>query len=381
MIVNKLKFLICPDKFKETFDAFQMTKLIENEIKLCFCNAITFSCPMSDGGDGMADILLHQLKAEKIPCKVHNPVFKHIDTYFIYQTKTQKAWIESAKASGLALLSDEERNPMFTSSIGTGELILKAIANGAKHIFLGLGGSATNDAGIGMASALGYRFLDKNTDLLLPIGKNLKNIVDIDISNVNTTLSQIKFTAAVDVSNPLFGKNGAAHVFAFQKGASTEDIEFLDAGLIHFSKIAQNYFGKGYELNAGAGAAGGMGAGACWFLNANIKQGIELIFEHYQFDALAQTSDWIITGEGRLDHQSLQGKVVSQTIAVAKKYRKKLMVICGKSKLTQLEARNAGIDALIALFETDVDLLYAKENTAMQIKQKIKYLAENQMLQ
>ena len=222
---------------------------------------------------------------------------------------------------------------MITTSLGTGEMIRDAIHRGARNILLGIGGSATNDAGTGMASALGYRFRDKAGDPLDPVGRNLIHIAEIDDSNLLFFLDQIDVTVACDVDNPLFGENGAAHVYAPQKGAGPEQVKELDEGLQNFARVVESKFGRDISTYPGAGAAGGMGAGAMIFLGAKLVNGIQMVMEQTRFADQVKKADLIITGEGRVDDQTFKGKVVDGVCQQATSRNKKIIAICGQNEL------------------------------------------------
>jgi glycerate kinase len=243
-----------------------------------------------------------------------------------------------AKASGLQLLSKSEQNPMRTSSFGTGELIVDAINKGAKVINLFVGGSSTNDAGMGMASAFGNLFFDKNNNLLDPVGANLNKISKIDNAN-HTLFENIEFNMLTDVTNSLFGINGAAHVFAKQKGATQSEIIELDNGLRNFSEIILTSFGVDISQIPGSGAAGGIGAGAVAFGNAKILSGINTILDILDVNSNISQSDFIISGEGKLDSQTLEGKVVNGIIERCKQLNKPLGILCGENTLSETELK------------------------------------------
>jgi glycerate kinase len=264
--------------------------------------------------------------------EVNNPLFRSIETW--YGLKGDTAYIEMAKASGLLLLKEEERDPKFTSSLGTGELILDAIENGAKKIFLFIGGSATNDAAIGIASALGYKFFNSPQKELKPIGENLVKIKSIEYFPI-IAMEDVKITVLTDVQNPFFGENGAAYVYAAQKGADEKSIEELDEGLRNISKVFENNFSINISNIPGSGAAGGIGGGMKAFFNATIRSGIDAIFEMLNFDNLLEDADYIITGEGKFDSQTFEGKVVKGVVDKAINLKKTIGVVCGFSTLTQ----------------------------------------------
>ncbi|WP_139957171.1 glycerate kinase [Flavicella sediminum] len=329
-----MKFVIAPDKYKGSLTGIEFCNAVEEGIQKVFPKASIVKLPLADGGDGTIDALLYSLKGEKISVTVNNPVFKPVSATYLYVAATQTAIIEMAEASGLKLVKGTDVNCMHSSSKGTGELIMDALKKGAKNIILGIGGSATNDAGIGMATALGYRFLDKNGQELLPIGKNLQFIDKIDATQTSPLLNNINVQVACDVTNPLYGKNGAAFVYAKQKGASSEEIQLLDNGLALFSNILQKHFNIYCQEIPGAGAAGGLGAGAITFLKGELTSGIELIKNITQFDTIIHKADWIVTGEGQLDEQTLSGKTIQGVLTSASRQNIPVAAFCGSVALS-----------------------------------------------
>lgn len=358
-----MKIIICPDKFKGTLTANEATAAINEGIKTFNPSIETLLMPMSDGGEGLVSLFAEKEEVETIKMVVHNPLFKPIETTFAYHPKEATAFIEMSKASGLELLRKEERNPCYTTSFGTGEMIKKAIETGAKKIILGIGGSATNDAGIGMAEALGYQFFDKQGNRLTPIGKNLIHIETIDSSEVNQTIFETVLIVACDVKNVLYGQNGAAFVYAAQKGANVDEIKILDSGLINMARVIRNHFNINLSNLEGAGAAGGMGAGAVAFLNGTITSGIDLIMNLYNFENHLSTTDLILTGEGKLDSQTFSGKVINGIVSKAQKHDIPVVAFCGKLDVSQNELSANGIHRAIALFQTETDFEYIKQHS------------------
>ncbi|GJM31565.1 MAG: glycerate kinase [Saprospiraceae bacterium] len=335
---NILNILIAPDKFKGSLSAQRVAESIAVGIRKNYPDARIELQPMADGGDGSIDLLNELWKLTEHRVEVHDPLFRKITTsYFSNETD---AFIEMAKASSLALLKEEERNPMKTTSLGTGELILHALQKGIKNINLFIGGSATNDAAIGIATALGYQFFDKNNKSLLPVGENLLKVESIKSNRsvhgdgFRQMLRHSKIKIICDVNNPFFGENGAAWVYAGQKGASDLMIKKLDAGLKNMDAVFENQgFGSVQHL-PGAGAAGGIGGGMFALFGAELIQGIDLFIERFDLENKVINADFVISGEGQLDFQSLQGKVVGGISKLCKKYGKPLMVVCGQNKLT-----------------------------------------------
>ncbi|MFK7948177.1 MAG: glycerate kinase [Saprospiraceae bacterium] len=323
-----MNILIVPDKFKGSATAIDVAKSIEKGIKTINKNTKIAIQPMADGGDGSIDLLNAVYGLEEHKVLVNNPLFRSIlATYF---TNSDTAFIEMSKASGLALLKKEEQNCLKTTSQGTGKLILDAYEKGFRKIKLFIGGSATNDAGIGIATALGYCFYDKNDNIVIPIGGNLSKIYNIKSTQLTEKIRALDIEVICDVNNPFYGKNGAAYVFAKQKGADRKAIETLDYGLQHINRIfVKNGFTDVQNI-AGAGAAGGIGGGMIAFFNAQLTAGIDMFIELFNLEKKVKNADLVITGEGRLDTQSFDGKVVGGLYKLCKKHQKSMIVVCGQ---------------------------------------------------
>jgi len=351
-----MKFVIAPDKYKGCLTAFEFCDAVEEGLINALGKVDIIKMPLADGGDGTIDVVKHYLKGDIIKVKVSDPLFRTIEAAYLFSRETGISYIEMAEASGLKLLKEGEKNCMLTTTLGTGELIADALQKGTKEIILGIGGSATNDGGMGMASALGFRFLDKNNAVLEPKGENLIHIETIDSSEVNPLLKNVRVKVACDVTNPLYGKNGAAYIYASQKGASNEDLEALDKGLRNYSKIVQVQLGIDTQQIEGAGAAGGMGAGSVVFLKAELTSGIDLIKELADFDATIKGADWIITGEGKLDEQTLSGKTISGVIKSAKNQSIPVAALCGSVNISVETQKELGLTYAISIVKGISDL-------------------------
>lgn len=338
-----MKIVLAPDKFKGSLTGNEFCDAVADGIKKAMPLAEIVRLPLADGGDGTIEILADHLKGELISITVNDPLFRPIKASYLWIKAKQTAFIEMAEASGMKLLKPAAQNCRLTTTFGTGEMILKAIEKGAKTIILGIGGSATNDCGIGMAKALGYNFLDENGEEIIPIGENLSKIQHIDTSQIHPKLASITFQIACDVTNPLHGLHGAAHVYGAQKGASKSDIALLDKGLIHIANIFQKQFKIDVQNIQGSGAAGGMGAGTTVFLNGQLTSGIQLVKELVDFDQNIKNADWIITGEGKLDDQTFSGKTLIGVIESAKKQQIPVAVFCGKIEMNEKTIRQMGI--------------------------------------
>jgi glycerate kinase len=322
-----MRILICPDKFKGSLSAKQVCEALETGIHQGNTLYEIIQLPLADGGEGTLEVLQVVLGGEMVKHSVLDPLFRPILADYLWIESDKKAFIEMFRASGLALLAAHEQNALKTSSFGTGQLILHALELGAKEIILTIGGSATNDAGIGMAAALGFQFLDVNANALRPIGENLVHINHISPSKSFNKFKNVVFKVATDVDNPLFGLEGAAYVFAAQKGANADAISYLDKGLIN---IAQ-FFDQGQNISqqTGAGASGGLGAGAMYFLQAEKISGSTMVLDAVNFEHELAKSDFVITGEGKIDEQTWYGKLVAEVLKRALKANKKCMLVCG----------------------------------------------------
>jgi glycerate kinase len=351
---RSMKIVIAPDKFKNALTAKAFCDSVATKLAVLLPEADVLKLPLADGGDGTIGVIKHYLNAAFMALEVCGPVFNPVKANYLYAVETQTAFIELAEASGLKLLDPMALNCKNTTTYGTGELIKEAMDKGATRIILGLGGSATNDCGIGMASALGYRFLDENGATVRPIGANLNKIKHIDTSRVNPKLQSVTFQVACDVSNPLYGPNGAAYVYAPQKGATAEDVRCLDEGLEAFSKVIYNTFGIDAQTVNGAGAAGGMGIAAMVFLGGTLVSGIAIIKALAKFDAQLKGVDWIITGEGTLDAQTTSGKTIYGVTVSAKAQGVKVAALCGQIENVSKAIQTLGLDY------TDEVMRYAK---------------------
>ncbi len=303
---------------------------------------------MADGGDGSLEILSGYFPFEKKVVEVDDPLGRKITAeYFTYNNI---AFIELAKASGLVLLSPEERNPLFTSTTGTGQLIADAIQNGIKNIYLFLGGSSTNDAGMGIAHALGFRFKNKAGSILSPVGKNLLE-TDTIFNTGHFDFNKINITLLCDVENPLFGPQGAAFVYARQKGANDEEIMLLDRGLRNISKKIMNFSGMDPGGWKGSGAAGGIGACLVGLAGAKIVNGFETMSKLTGLEAKLKNADLVISGEGKLDASSFQGKVVGGLSRLCRQYEKPLILLVGQNDLPKETSIANGVHAVFSTLE------------------------------
>ena len=305
--------------------------------------------PMADGGEGTARALVDATGGSMRAVPVHDPLGRPVEGHFGLLADGTTAVVETAEASGLALLEAKERNPLIASSYGTGELMLAAVRSGAKRIIVGLGGSATNDAGAGLLQALGVRLLDKNGNDLAHGGAALANLTTIDISTMDPALKNVAITAACDVTNPLTGPTGASAVFGPQKGASKDDVATLDASLAHFAQVIDSQLGVAVNDVPGAGAAGGIGAALKGFLNAEFRPGIAIVIEQSGLDAAAQWADVVFTGEGSIDFQTKFGKTPAGVAETAKRHGKPVIAVAGHIGTGIDELHEVGIDAVFGI--------------------------------
>lgn len=323
------KIIIAPDSFKGSLTSVEVANAIELGIRRVAPNCEIVKVPIADGGDGTMDTLVSALGGKKIKIKVHDPLMRPIEAEYGLVKNGGTAVIEMATASGLTLLSKEEQNPSITTTFGTGEIINDALQRGCHTFLIGIGGSATNDAGIGMLKALGFRFLDKKGEECDVVGNALQSIYSIDETGVSSKVYEAQFTIASDVDNPFSGTNGAAYVYASQKGANNKMVEELDKGLESFRQLIIEK--KGIDLNtiSGAGAAGGLGGGFVAFLNAQLKPGIEMVLQTIDFENHLQNADFVVTGEGKLDIQTTMGKAASGILDAARKKNIPVIAIGG----------------------------------------------------
>ena len=311
------RIVIASDSFKGSLTSVEVAQSATKGILEVYPDCEVTQVNVADGGEGTVDAVVDTLQGEKITISVSNPIGKPVDA--TYGIAGDTAIIEMAAASGLPLLAAEERNPWVTATYGTGEMILDAIARGCSKFLVGIGGSATNDAGTGMLQALGFRFFDNNGDLIDNCcGGILGEIASIDDTQVPEAIKNAQFTVACDVDTPFCGPIRAAYVFAPQKGASPEMVQQLDEGMASFAKVIEAKYGIDIVPMAGAGAAGGMGGGFRAFLNATLKKGIDMVLDAIGFDSIISGADLVVTGEGKVDFQTAKGKTAAGVLARAK---------------------------------------------------------------
>ncbi|MDR1061564.1 MAG: glycerate kinase, partial [Clostridiales bacterium] len=311
------RFVLIPDSFKGTMSSAEICGILADAIRESFPEAQIRQIPVADGGEGSVDAFLRALPGKKVPARVKGPFFEDVPAFYGLLGDGETAVVEMAACAGLPL-AEGRLDPLAATTFGVGQLILEAARGGAKKIVVGLGGSATNDGGCGAAAAAGMRFLDRGGRQFVPTGGTLADIAEIDASGLDAALRGAEIVAMCDIDNPLHGPEGAACVFGPQKGASPDAVRLLDGGLMNLDAALRSSLGKDLARMPGAGAAGGMGAGMAAFFGAELRMGIEVVLDTVRFDELVKDADMILTGEGKIDAQSLRGKVV---VGVARRAR------------------------------------------------------------
>jgi len=369
-----MKIVIAPDSFKESLTAKQVCTAIETGFKRVFPDATYYSIPVSDGGEGTVQSLVDATQGKIVELTVTGPLGTPVQTFYgLLGDNSQTAAIEMAAASGLHHVPAELRDPKKTSSYGTGELIKAALDQGVKKIIIGLGGSATNDGGIGMLSALGIAFTDANNNKIETNGAGLQQIKNINIDALDPRLKECEIMVACDVDNPLCGELGASKVFSPQKGATNEDIEYLDKSLKHYGECIKQQFNIDVLNQAGAGAAGGMGAALLAFTGAQLKPGIELVLEAVQFKQYMKDTDLVLTGEGKIDEQTIYGKTPMGVARIAKQFDIPVIGIAGSLGKNHQAVYDCGIDAVFAAIPGAISL----QQAFAEANDNIENLAEN----
>jgi len=360
-----MHILIACDSFKDALDAERVCHAIATGLTRANPGIRVTQMPLSDGGEGVLDILRKALKLTSIEKQVSDPLGRPVSASYGLSADGKTALVEMATASGLQLLSLSERNPLLTSTYGTGELLADAKARGATTALLAIGGSATNDAGIGMAAALGWQFLDANGKAVKPDGGNLQQIAKIVPP---ASLPFEKVEVLCDVTNPLFGPNGASWIYGPQKGGNSESLTHLDSGARHIARLVEEQLGKtGLADTPGAGAAGGLGFGGMAFLNATLKRGIEMVLDLVGFDAAAASADLVITGEGCIDGQSLQGKLIQGVSGRAG--ATPVVALCGKLSASEADIRAVGLMAAYSINKEQLPLPEMLAATARNLEE------------
>ena len=326
------KIVVASDSFKGSLTSLEVAAGAEQGIHEVFPECEVVKVNVADGGEGTMDALRSTLGGQWVTVAAADPLGRPRDVSYVVLGDGNTAVIEMS-ASGLPLLEPQERNPMLTSTFGTGEMIVDALSRGCRRFLVGIGGSATNDAGMGMLEALGFRFIDKDGKVLPGRGESMSEVVDIDMSHVSPEVKESEFIIACDVDSPFCGPRGAAYVFSPQKGADPQMVAELDAGMEHLAEVIARVVGKDIKDVPGAGAAGGLGGGFLAFLNARLERGIEMVLDAIAFDDIIRGSDLVITGEGRVDSQTLTGKTPFGIMKRAQKQNIRTVAIGGSVKL------------------------------------------------
>lgn len=344
------RIIVAPDSFKESLTAAEVAVHIADGVHKVLPFAEVIQIPLSDGGEGLTECLVLATGGRFLHCKVTGPLGEMVEAKFGILDDNRTAVIEMAEASGLALVPRERRNPMISTTYGIGELIKAALDLGCRRIIVGIGGSATNDGGSGMAQALGVRLLDAAGHDISWGAKGLLELAAINISAVDSRLSEVEVLVACDVTNPLCGPMGASYVYGKQKGAEDEMLPVMDQALFNLAEVIKRDLGLGVQELGGAGAAGGLGAGLVAFAGGKLRSGIGLVFEMLEFEArLATGVDLVITGEGQINAQSLFGKVPVGVARLAKKYHLPVLAVVGSIGPGAEKTYEAGIDAIMCI--------------------------------
>ncbi|WP_026562958.1 glycerate kinase [Bacillus sp. J37] len=359
-----MKIVIAPDSFKESLSAMEAALAIERGFKRIFPNADYQKMPMADGGEGTVQSLVDATNGSIKERIVTGPLGNPVKAFFGLMGDGKTAVIEMAAASGLHLVPFERRNPLVTTTRGTGELILSALDLGVEHMIIGVGGSATNDGGAGMVQALGGRLLDSDGNDIQAGGGVLSEIASIDLTGLDQRLTEIKIEVACDVDNPLTGPRGASAIFGPQKGATPEMVQLLDQNLTHFADVVEASLGRSFRNIEGAGAAGGLGASLVAFLNAELKRGIQIVLDAVNFDEVVEDANLVITGEGRIDSQTIYGKTPIGVAKAAKKYGVPVIGVAGSLSKDCDVVYEHGIDALFSIVPGVTTLPNAFEHAA-----------------
>lgn len=373
------KIVVASDSFKGSLSSLEVAESAGKAIHAVFPECEVRMFPVADGGEGTVDALVDAMEGKLIRCRVHDPLMRIIDASYGILGDGKTAVIEMAAASGLTLVPLEQRNPLLTTTYGTGELIRDALSRGCDRFLIGIGGSATNDAGTGMLQALGFRFLDRAGNELGQGGQILEEICSIDHSQVVPQLQNTVFTIACDVNNPFSGENGAAWIYARQKGADEPMIRRLDNGLKHFARVILETEQKDIDRIPGAGAAGGLGGGFLAFLRATLKPGIQMVLETLRFDEQIRGADLLITGEGRMDRQTGMGKTPAGILEAGKKQGIPVIAIGGSIEDTESLNRLGFLSVLsiqpgVVTLEQAMDKEFASRNIQRTLEQQLRII-------
>ena len=378
---NMKKVVIAIDSFKGSLSTFQAGKAIAEGIKQVYKNAAIAISPIADGGEGTVDAIISAANGKKVEVKVHNPLGAEIKASYGIVPATNTAVIEMSAAAGITLISENERNPLNTTTYGVGEIIAHAISNGCRKFVIGIGGSATNDGGVGMLQALGFEFLDKNGNQVEFGAKGLKDMAQIRTDKALPELKECSFCVACDVKNVLCGDNGSSAIYGPQKGATAEMIKDMDLWLENYAKLTKKVLPQSDANIPGTGAAGGLGFALVSYLNATLQSGINLVMKETELEKHIVDADIVVTGEGRLDGQSCMGKAPVGVASIAKKHNKPVIAFSGCVTEDAVACNDHGIDAFFPILRKpctleeamNVDNAYNNlKDTACQVFRLIK---------
>lgn len=370
-----MKVVIAPDSYKESLTAMEVATAIENGFKEIMPNAEYIKLPMADGGEGTVQSLVDATGGDIVTVEVMGPLGRPVTGFYGLLGDGSTAVIEMAAASGLHLVEPSERNPMLTTTYGTGELIKAALDKGVDHIIIGIGGSSTNDGGVGMAQALGAKLVDDQGAELSFGGGALANLASIDLSGLDPRLADVQLEVACDVDNPLCGPKGASHIFGPQKGATPEMVVQLDANLAHYAKVIRQTNGKDVIDQAGAGAAGGLGAALLGLFDATLRPGINIVMDAVNLTEVMKDADLVITGEGRIDSQTIHGKTPIGVARTAKLYDLPVIGIAGSIAQDCRVVHDHGLDAVYSVVLGATDLPTALKEAAFNVEMTSRNIA------
>ena len=359
-----MKVVIAIDSLKGSLSSMEAGMAIKDGILAAKPDAEVIVKPLADGGEGTTDALIEGMNGERIDLTVTGPMHTPVDAYYGYLKDTNTAVMEMASAAGITLVPDSEKNPLLATSYGVGEMINDAIQRGCRHFIIGIGGSVTNDGGIGMLKALGVRFLDENGEDAGEGGQALAKVARIDVSGMNPLLKECHIQIACDVNNPLCGENGSTYVYGPQKGVTEDMKKTLDEAMAHFARVTSETLENDYMNTPGAGAAGGLGYAFLAYTGAALTPGIELILDAVGLEEELSGADVVVTGEGRLDFQTAMGKAPVGVARLAKKYNAKVIAFAGSVTKEATACNKEGIDAFFPILRSVCTLAEAMDPVA-----------------
>lgn len=375
-----MKVVIAIDSLKGSLSSMEAGTAIKDGILAAKPDAEVIVKPLADGGEGTTDALIEGMNGERIDLTVTGPMHTPVDAYYGYLKYTNTAVMEMASAAGITLVPDSEKNPLLATSYGVGEMINDAIQRGCRNFIIGIGGSVTNDGGIGMLKALGVRFLDENGEDAGEGGQALAKVARIDVSGMNPLLKECHIQVACDVNNPLCGENGSTYVYGPQKGVTEDMKKTLDEAMAHFARVTSETLENDYMNTPGAGAAGGLGYAFLAYTGAALTPGIELILDAVGLEEELSGADVVVTGEGRLDFQTAMGKAPVGVARLAKKYNAKVIAFAGSVTKEATACNNEGIDAFFPILRgvctlaEAMDPVAARNNMTATVEQVFRLL-------